>query len=211
MPDDIPHDETDRLLASPANAQRLLGAVAELNTHTRTGACTMAERITIYVGEPMAAILAGHDDNRHQRINQVCADYRMMLTSVMPSFGRNEWCAIMDATNGLSVMGGDESSYRFIWAEVADCAGLGEKWGIDAESLARVLRGLSTAELIAVAEVSRAFWANAHLDTDEALKIAGAKITPASEAPDAESPEVGADFFEAAQPAGPLIKKLLGE
>jgi hypothetical protein len=38
------------------------------------------------------------------------------------------------------------------------------------------LRGMSTAQLVALIEVTRAYWRLSHLDTDIALQQAGAKI-----------------------------------
>ena len=129
----------------------------------------------------MAAVLAGHDEARSGRINQVCADYRDICRDHAPAMSRGQWCAVMDATNGLFVPpeeGG--ATRRFLWAEIQDCEGLGEKWAIDQEALASRIRGMSTAELVAVVEVSRGFWRLTHLDTDVALKEAGAKVEGAA-------------------------------
>lgn len=139
----------------------------------------MAEKYSIYAGEPMAAVLAAHDDVRSGRINQVCADYIDICRDHMPTLTRAEWCAVMDATNGLHIAQSDSATRRFLWAEVADFAGLGEKWGINQEALAQSLRAMSTANLVAVVEASRVFWLHADRGSDEGLKLAGVRIQPA--------------------------------
>jgi len=137
----------------------------------------MAEKFAIYAGEPMAAALAGHEDQRSGRINQICADYRAILRDHMPTMTRAEWCAIMDATNGLAIPTEDaDATRRFLWAEVSDSPELAQKWGIDAAALAMRLRSMSTVELVAVCEAGRTFWLNNHLHRDEALAISGARI-----------------------------------
>lgn len=67
---------------------------------------------------------------------------------------------------------------KFIYAEVHDCEGLGEKWGIDQPDLVEKLRQMSTIECWAVADVVARFWARAPLQepTREELGRAGAKI-----------------------------------
>lgn len=136
----------------------------------------MAEKFSIYAGEPMAIILAGHEENRSARINQVCRDFLTSVADVVPEMAQAEWSAVVDATNGM--FGADRDTYRFMWAEVADFDGLGEKWGIDQQALAARIRGLSIPELIAVAEVSRRFWALSSPDpAAQALRAAGARIT----------------------------------
>lgn len=136
----------------------------------------MAEKFAIYAGEPMAAVLAGHGDQRSGRINQVCADYIEVCREAMPTMTRAEWCAVMDATNGLFIMPGEASGRRFVWAEIADCEGLGEKWGIDQAALTQRVRDMTQAELIALCEASRCFWVHHDRDTDEALRLAGVRI-----------------------------------
>ena len=136
----------------------------------------MAEKLSIYAGPPMAAVLAGHDDQRSARINQVCADYTALIQAAMPELPRDEWCAIMDATNGLYMQPGDGQAYRFMWAEIADAEGLGEKWGIDQRALAAKVRAFAMPQIVAVAEASRAFWNRSDLPTDSALAMSGARI-----------------------------------
>lgn len=197
------HADTTRLPSSPANAERLLGAIQSITA----GGSTMADKYTIYAGEPLAKLLTGYQDQRSGRVNQVAADYLAMVRDVMPELTREEWCAVMDATNGLYVLPGDDATYRFTWAEIADAQGLGEKWGIDQQALATRLRVMGVAELVAVAEASRTFWQHPEADTDVALRLAGVRITTeadrrASE-PDEDNPEAGPDFFARAQPARP--------
>lgn len=138
----------------------------------------MAEKFAIYAGEPMAAVLAGHEDARSQRINQVCADYRAILADHMPAMTRGEWCAIMDATNGLAIPTEDAANTRrYLWAKVADAPELAEKWGIDSAALVQRLRSMTTVELVAACEASRAFWQHPDRNTDEALQLAGVRIS----------------------------------
>lgn len=140
----------------------------------------MAEKFSIYAGEPMAAVLAGYDEQRSGRINQVCADYIDLVRDAMPTLTRAEWCAVMDATNGLFIMPGEASGRRFIWAEIADFEGLGEKWGIDQVALYSRVREMSQAQLVALCEASRTFWMFPERDTNEALKLSGVRISDAA-------------------------------
>lgn len=137
----------------------------------------MAAKLSIYAGEPLATVLAGYDDQRSGRVNQVCADYLLLIPELAPEMSRDEWCAVCDALNGLFIPDGDHGTYRFIWAEVADCEGLGEKWAIDQAALAARLRAMSVGQLIAAAEVSRRFWVDPSRPPDQALAEAGARIT----------------------------------
>lgn len=136
----------------------------------------MKERITVYAAEPVAAVLVGYDESRSHRINQVCADYCHYVRECMPTLTREEWCAIMDATNGVFSDPGDTATTRFLWAEVADAEGLGEKWGIDQAALAAAVRAMALPQLLAIAEASRQFWAHTDQPTDAALKLAGVRL-----------------------------------
>jgi hypothetical protein len=136
----------------------------------------MAQKITTYVGEPMAALLGGWDDQRSARLNQVCADYRDVVREHMPALTRAEWCAVMDATNGLFATNDAGATRRFVWAEIEDCEGLGEKWEVNQTALARQVRRMSTVELVALIEASRVFWSHSELPSAEAMTRSGCRI-----------------------------------
>lgn len=144
----------------------------------------MAERFTIYAGEPVAGILAGYESNRSGRINQVAADYRSIIREETPTFSPAEWQAIADVLNGTFVA--DEASLRLVWASIADSGedGIGEKWGIDIDALAQRVRRLSLAQLIALREVVARFWASIDGSTDNValLRQCGARMS--GESPD---------------------------
>lgn len=119
---------------------------------------TMAERFTIYAGEPVAAILAGFEDNRSGRINQVADSYRMLIEEAVPVLTEAEWSATLDALNGSWLQ--DETHLRLMWASIADSApdGLADKWGVDLDALAGKVRGMSIAQLLALREIVWRFW-----------------------------------------------------
>ncbi len=140
-------------------------------------------KLSIYMGEPLRAALAiTGDDNpetgvKSRRINNVCERYLDIVHFAMPEFTRGEWCAIMDANNGIGISG--EISWILGAAlNVADSVddGMDEKWGVDCQRLAERMRGLPRASRIAVGEAVERFWASSELPTDEALAKAGVKI-----------------------------------
>lgn len=134
----------------------------------------MGERITIYAGPPLARAIEAtlDDDNRSGRVNNVAERYLDIVEAVRPRFTRDEWCAVCDALNGVWL--NDSVSARLVWANVADTPELGEKWSIDQPALTSRLRALDAAGNWAVIETVQRFWARAHLDTDDALRAAGA-------------------------------------
>lgn len=132
------------------------------------------EKLSVYAGEPLALVLVGHDENRSGRINTVCDRYLAVVAAHCPKMSEDEWMAACDALNGACLR--DDASIRFVWAEIADCAGLGEKWSIDQFALAQRLRAMPLAEKVALIEVVERFWSRCDLDSREALKLAGAQI-----------------------------------
>lgn len=141
----------------------------------------MAERFTLYAGEPVATVLAGYESNRSGRINQVCADYHAMIADAAPVLSPSQWCGIVDALNGTLI---DDITLRHLWAEIADSAadGLGEKWGVDINALAQTVRCYSLTQLIALREIVRRYWAAVSesaeaLDPVELLAQCGARFT----------------------------------
>ncbi len=129
------------------------------------------ERLSIYAGVPLALVLGGHDENRSGRVNEVCDRYLAIVADSQPRWSQAQWSAVCDALNGCWLRDGD--SLRFLWAEVADTEGLGQKWGIDQDELVRELREMPMAGKVAVVELVERFWANSHLDTPAALTAAG--------------------------------------
>ena len=95
----------------------------------------------------------------------------------MPTFARNEWCAIFDANNGTDVFNAeDHAPPLIVWANLADSQGIGEKWSINSASLVKRLQKLSVPQLLAVQEACVRFWMMTDLETDEALKQSWAKV-----------------------------------
>ncbi|QSQ62200.1 hypothetical protein [Xanthomonas translucens] len=144
----------------------------------------MAERFTIYAGEPIASVLAGYEDNRSGRLNQVAANYRLLIEALVPVFSAAQWQALVDVLGGHAP--GDENGLRFAWAAVADSAadGIAEKWHVDVEALALQVRALSLPQLIALREVI-ARYRNSEDGSggaDDLLQRCGAKIAPSNTA-----------------------------
>lgn len=120
----------------------------------------MAERITVYIGEPLANVLAGYDDNRSGRINRVCADWLQMIEEARPELSEAEWMAVIDITNSTAIF--DNDALRFIWADVADSPEECTKWGVDQDDLVGKLRGMSLSGLLAMRETIDRYWACCH-------------------------------------------------
>lgn len=134
--------------------------------------------MSIYAGPPIRALLDGHDENRSARLNTVAERYAAIVAAHTPELSEAEWCAVCDALNGC-FMGAGEAllGVRYAWANVADCEGLGTKWGVDQDALAQRLRTASLAEQVSVAEVVQRFSRNTDLALREALELAGARIS----------------------------------
>lgn len=121
----------------------------------------MADRITIYVGEPLARLL-DDAENRSGRLNTVAERYLEIVRRDVPELSEAEWCVVCDALNGYWMEGAPELGLRFAWANIADADrldGLGRKWGVDAQALAVRIRDLPMGALVALAEVVERFWA----------------------------------------------------
>lgn len=139
----------------------------------------MAERFSIYAGPPIAAALAGYEDNRSGRLNQVASAYMVIVDALKPDFSVSEWCAVCDGLNSYPL--DDRQSRRFAWASIADDPSLGEKWGVDHASLVDKVRGLSEAQLIAMREIFERAWAGmtAGLTAEAAIRQATQPHQPA--------------------------------
>lgn len=134
----------------------------------------MAERKTIYLPDHVAAFFADARHGLSGRIAAVVDRYARICHDHLPELTRSQWCAICDANNGLDDMGdSSHGSWWFMWANVADSQGLGDKWKIDQDELIATMRAWSTAQTIAAYEAVRTFWVHHEKETDEALALAG--------------------------------------
>lgn len=133
-------------------------------------------KMSLYAGPPIQALLAD-DENRSGRLNTVAERYAAIVAAHTPTMTEAEWSACCDALNGHYMDAGDGlMGVRYAWASVEDCAGLGDKWGVDQSALVARLRALPLAEAVALAEVVQRFWRRTDLPTREALEAAGARI-----------------------------------
>lgn len=140
----------------------------------------MSKRATIYLRERTISALGAipDDSGLSQRIAAVLMRHEAMCRSLMPSFTKAEWRAIMDANNGGSdsLTVESETMPLMVWANVHDTSGLGKKWKIDQAKLVKKLQKLSRAELLAVDEAINRFWNHLDLDTDAALEAAWCNV-----------------------------------
>jgi hypothetical protein len=139
----------------------------------------MGDKFSVYAGAPMAAALdalgSHYAENRSGRLNTVCERYLAMVADELArlDFSRAEWCAILDANNGVDLgLGIGTGGAIMIWANVHDSHGLGEKWSVDQAALVRRLQALPRSSLYAICEVADRFWSRAETPTDTALAAA---------------------------------------
>lgn len=136
-----------------------------------------AIRTTIYIPEDIQAILGEAPGSA--RINGIISRYARIVAEAQPALTTSEWLALLEVCNGLALLddvGTEMTSY--LWAEIADCAGLGVRWDIDQDRLVQTVRALPYVSRVAIAEAARAFWARADLPTDAALAAAGIRPVP---------------------------------
>lgn len=166
-----------------------------------------ARRVTIYLAQPIVDAFDIDNDAGETlsgRIAIVAERYRDMIAAHCPELSRNEWFALCDVANGMFFgIGAATSAPRMLWAEFDDACrtdSVDEKWEIDGPALVEKLREMTTAEIFAVAEVTRRFWVRGAGRTgDEALNlaldIAGPKAAAAAGLPpvgeSARQPPVG--------------------
>jgi hypothetical protein len=142
----------------------------------------MTNKFSIYAGEPLIAALDAigerYAENRSGRINTIAERYMAMIADEISrlTFSRNDWCAILDANNGVQQFTGIGEFPSMIWANVHDTPELGKKWDIDQADLVRRLQALPRSSLLAVQEVADRFWSRSEKPTDKALKEAGVKL-----------------------------------
>jgi hypothetical protein len=117
--------------------------------------------------------------NRSGRLNTVCERYRAMVADELArlDLSKGEWCAIMDANNGVEqYIGGAAQFPSMLWANVHDSGSqLGEKWGIDETWLVAKLQQMPKSTLIAIQEVCDRFWSHTDEPTEKALTTAGVR------------------------------------
>lgn len=145
----------------------------------------MSRKSAVYLNdESIATIEAGgvkgHDGTVEVsvsgRINAILARYDRLVREHAPELTIGEWCAICDANNG-AILDDIPRSVSYMWANVADYQGLGEKWGIDADRLAVTMRSWGYAQQIACAEIVQRFWSDTSRNDNKAwLTEVGAKI-----------------------------------
>lgn len=114
-------------------------------------------------------------------ISAILVRHKEISKLATPSLTKEEWLAICDACNGTFMIpeNAESDPARFISTELTDpLRGLGNKWGIDAEVLAKKLDEMDYVTQVAVHEVVQRFWETADNSSChvEALKIAGANI-----------------------------------
>lgn len=144
----------------------------------------MASRKSIYLSDQTEKIL-GEPWSLSGRINSIVIRYGGIIDRDCPEFAEPEWSAMMDVLNGVHMMAEhtDTDPARYIWAEIMDgdrLNGLGEKWEIDAEALARRVRDLPYSGQVCIVEVASRFWQSPRLNelsTLDLLRECGAKIT----------------------------------
>jgi len=140
-------------------------------------------RLRINAGLPVqAAMRAGGNEYPSGRLNAIAERYLAIVEEQRPALARQEWLAIFDVLNGAAldnVRAESDSRGMPSWAgiaiEIADADrlhGLGGKWGIDAQALARRIAGMPETARIAVVETAERFWRLCHLRDGEALDLA---------------------------------------
>jgi len=140
-------------------------------------------RLRINAGPPVqAAMRAGGNEYPSGRLNAIAERYLAIVEEQRPALARQEWLAIFDVLNGAALDDiRAESDSRGVpsWAgiaiEIADADrlhGLGGKWGIDAQALARRIAAMPETARIAVVETAERFWRLCRLPDSQALDLA---------------------------------------
>jgi hypothetical protein len=132
----------------------------------------MARRTSLYLSEPLEAILAGRQDqdSLSGRLTTVAERYAAIVSAHRPQLSEAEWNACRDALNGVWLR--DVLSVRAIWAEIADADridGLGDKWSIDGQALAARIRDMPLAAQVALVEAVETWWAAQRSPTSSRL------------------------------------------
>ena len=146
---------------------------------------TQKTKFSIYAGDHLRAVLEGHD-NRSGRLNDVAELFALVVERDCPEMSEPQWvavCAALSLDTHLASM----ARLGWAWVPLAACLdGLGDKWGINAFSLAERLRNSTTGQMVAVAEIVdryRRHMQKPGMTAPEALRLAGARIAQPHERP----------------------------
>ena len=133
----------------------------------------MTDRTSLYIGEALRRLLDGRPEGKGMwsksgLINTVASRYQEICRRHCPTLTLAEWCAIMDALNGVWLQSTDRDAafLASVWAEVYDADrlnGLGGKWQCDAKALAERIRDYDYATVVALVDAVERWWA---LDND---------------------------------------------
>jgi hypothetical protein len=136
-------------------------------------------KANIYIRDNTSVVIGPTQSGElSSRIAACLNRYERFCKELMPTFSRNEWCAIFDANNGTDVFNAETNTPPMIvWANLADSRGMDEKWEINSASVVKRLQKLSVPELLAVQEASVRFWMMSDLDTDDALNQSWARVS----------------------------------
>lgn len=138
------------------------------------------KRYSIYASETLDRVLgdrvSGDDDGRSRSslISAIADRYSEIVRRSMPNLSVPEWCAIFDVLNGCWMHDGAAMAAQGIAHQIADASsmdGLGEKWGIDAMSLAHRIADLPFASLVSVLDTAERFWTQGCHDGEEWAEI----------------------------------------
>ena len=138
----------------------------------------MTDRTSLYIGQALRGLLDSHPEgaglwSRSGLLNTVAARYVEIARRHMPTLTLAEWCAVMDALNGLWTQASSRSEAGLItgaWADVYDADrldGLGAKWHCDAKGLAERIRDYDYATTVALVDAVERWWARAPHDGDD--------------------------------------------
>ena len=111
-------------------------------------------------------------DNPYERMDQEGHDEFIRLALHELPLTEQEASAIADACNGCLLMPG--AGWQVLWAEVYDADrldGLGAKWGVDANALARRIKDSSLGARYALAVAIARFWRSPKLNELSALEL----------------------------------------
>lgn len=135
-------------------------------------------RISIYAGRPLLAVLEGHD-NRSARINALAERYLYILDCDGLAFTPPEWLALCHALRDYCDDSNRSPDLRLAWAEIANNRHhISDHWKIDGPALAKRLQEATAGQLVATIETVQRFWQHPDLPPEKALLMTGARITP---------------------------------
>jgi len=130
----------------------------------------MTDRTSLYIGPALRRLLDDRPEDkglwtRSGLLNTVAARYAEVCRRHCPTLTMAEWCACMDALNGVwmqATSAHEASRLTVVWAEVYDADrlnGLGAKWGCDAKALAERIREMDYATTVALVDAVERWWA----------------------------------------------------